>query len=379
MSAMMLTLGRPAESAEARLDLPASREEIERVRSALDEYAEDAGKPIVIQDAGCEVPGIYQYICWANIEEPSDIQKLNQLAESISRMDRRECAIFAGALDAESINGLDDVLTVADRLDGYVFLPNISTDQELGRFLVDTGYKNFPENVRPYLDYKAIGAEYYAEHGGAYGPCGYVCRKNSMGQISERRTALITLHMLTQKVAETMSEPFRLPLPATDDELDRAKAELDVDYFTEVTIVRIEFGGPRLEELIPQDGFCVEDANELALSLEKMQQNDSEFSKYLAVLSVMQPETLTGALRLATALDDFEFCPNDPEQYGRNAADYLRSDVDALLEELEGYIDYSAFGEQQMLADGVRPTAYGNLRRLSAPLPEEQEFGQAMM
>ena len=53
MSAMTLTLGRPAESAEARLDLPASQEEVERIRPTLDEYAEDAGKPIVIQDVRC--------------------------------------------------------------------------------------------------------------------------------------------------------------------------------------------------------------------------------------------------------------------------------------------------------------------------------------
>ncbi len=28
----------------------------------------------------------------------------------------------------------------------------------------------FPEAVRPYLDYAVIGAEHYASHGGAYRP-----------------------------------------------------------------------------------------------------------------------------------------------------------------------------------------------------------------
>ena len=68
----------------------------------------------------------------------------------------------------------------------------------------------------------------------------------------------------------------------------------------------MEFGKPYLAELIPQECICVEDANELALGIEEMQQRDGELLKYLAVLSVEQPETLTDALRVAVNLDDYE-------------------------------------------------------------------------
>lgn len=288
----------------------------------------------------------------------------------------QELYTFSGALDAESVNGLDDVLRLSERLNEYVILPNIISDVELGRFLVDTGYKNFPEAVLPYLDYGAIGAEYYADNGGAYGPGGYVRRKSSVEQNTEERPALITLHLLTQRVAETMSEPYRLLLPATDEELDRAKAEIDVDEFPEATIVKIEFGEPYLDELIPQNCLCVEDANELALSMEQMRQEDGELLKYLAVLSVMQPENLTDALRLAMDLDDFEKVTSDTHEYGKEVLRRTGAD-DEILDTIDGYMDFERFGEDSMVEDGVRQTEFGLIRRNSRPFPEEAQ-GQQM-
>ena len=151
------------------LDLPATPAEVSEAFSWFERLGVD---PSAVRIAGVNspVPNLGPYILRANIHEPAEMKKLNELAEAIEQMDDREWDIFAGALDAESINGLDDVLKISKRLGDYIILPNVKTDTELGRILVDTGYKNFPENVQPYLDYRAIGAEYYAENGGAYGP-----------------------------------------------------------------------------------------------------------------------------------------------------------------------------------------------------------------
>ena len=94
-------------------------------------------------------------------------------------MSQKEMRRFSAALDAESVNGLKDVLRISKSLEDYTFLPNICTETELGRFLVDTGYKDFPQEVLPYLDYRSIGIEYYAERGGAFTAKGYVQRKSS--------------------------------------------------------------------------------------------------------------------------------------------------------------------------------------------------------
>ena len=356
------------------LDLPATPAEIGEAFSWFERIGVDLST-VRIAGVNSPVPTLGQYILRADIHDPEQMKMLNELADSIGQMDDREWNIFAGALDAESINGLDDVLKLSKRLGDYIILPNVRTDTELGRILVDTGYKNFPEAVQPYLDYRAIGAEYYAENGGAYGPGGYVRRKSSLEQAPEHREALITLHLLTQRVAETMAEPYRLILPATDEELDQAKAQIGVDQFTEATIVKAEFGKPYLAELIPQDCICVEDANELALGIEEMTQRDGELLKFLAVLSVEQPETMTDALRFAMELDDYERITEGTYEYGQSVLRRHGAD-DELLEAMDGYMDFAKLGEDSMVEDGVRQTEFGLIRRCSSPFPEETQTMQ---
>ena len=356
------------------LDLPATPAEVGEAFSWFERIGVDLST-VRIAGVNSPVPTLGQYILRADIHDPAQMKMLNELADSIGQMDDREWNIFAGALDAESINGLDDVLKLSKRLGDYIILPNVRTDTELGRILVDTGYKNFPEAVQPYLDYRAIGAEYYAENGGAYGPGGYVRRKSSLEQAPEHRDALITLHLLTQRVAETMAEPYRLILPATDEELDQAKAQIGVDHFTEATIVKAEFGKPYLAELIPQDCICVEDANELALGIEEMTQRDGELLKFLAVLSVEQPETMTDALRFAMELDDYERITEGTYEYGQSVLRRHGAD-DELLEAMDGYMDFAKLGEDSMVEDGVRQTEFGLIRRCSSPFPEETQTMQ---
>ena len=357
------------------LDLPATPAEVSEAFSWFERLGVD---PSAVRIAGVNspVPNLGPYILRANIHEPAEMKKLNELAEAIEQMDDREWDIFAGALDAESINGLDDVLKISKRLGNYIILPNVKTDTELGRILVDTGYKNFPEAVQPYLDYRAIGAEYYAENGGAYGPGGYVRRKSSLEQAPEQRDALITLYLLTPRVTATIANPYRLALPATDEELEQAKEQIDVEYFTEATIVKVEFGKPYLAELIPQECICVEDANELALGIEEMQQRDGEMLKFLAVLSVEQPETISDALRFAINLDDYERITAGTYEYGQSVLRRIGAD-DELIDTIDGYMDFEKFGEDSMVEDGVRQTEFGLIRRCSCPFPEEAP-GQQM-
>lgn len=356
------------------LDLPATPAEVSEAFSWFERIGVE---PSAVRIAGVNspVPTLGQYILRADIHDPAEMKKLNELAEAIEQMDDREWDIFAGALDAESINGLDDVLKISKRLGNYIILPNVKTDTELGRILVDTGYKNFPEAVQPYLDYRAIGAEYYAENGGAYGPGGYVRRKSSLEQAPEQRDALITLYLLTPRVTETMADPYRLTLPAMDEELEQAKEQIGVDHFTEATIVKVEFGKPYLAELIPQECICVEDANELALGIEEMQQRDGELLKYLAVLSVEQMETLTDALRVAANLDDYERITEGTYEYGQSVLRRIGAD-DELIDTIDGYMDFEKFGEDSMVEDGVRQTEFGLIRRCSHPFPEETQTMQ---
>ena len=179
MSAITLHLGRRFESAELHLRLPAAPVEIEEKLTCLDDYAEDPGKSVELRDVDCEIVGIRQYLRQADLSRDGELDRLNALAEKIEGMDWRQRDLLWGALDSESIGSLDDVLCVADNLDQYELLGDIRCDRDLGAHLVEAGWKDFPDHVRPYLDYAAIGLEYRSEHGGSFNGGGYVRKKDA--------------------------------------------------------------------------------------------------------------------------------------------------------------------------------------------------------
>ena len=55
---------------------------------------------------------------------------LRQIFEDVSTMTEEEMDTFAAALDAESINGLDDILLIEQSLDAYTFWPDVTSDRE---------------------------------------------------------------------------------------------------------------------------------------------------------------------------------------------------------------------------------------------------------
>ena len=349
------------------LRLPATPGEVGKVFGMLEGLGEGN---VTVFDVNCPIQNIRQYIVNTDVSDEDNLAKLQRIAEAIDSMNKTERQIFSGALDAESISGLDDVLRISQHLNDYVILPNISTETELGRFLVDSGYKDFPEEVQPYLDYRAIGAEYYADNGGAFGPGGYVRRKSSLELEPVRRDAIITLHMTTPSIYN-----FTLDLPATEEEMEQAKYRLGVDTFDHAKIFQVEYRKLYLAALIPTDGIRVEEANELALCIEEMHQRDGELLKFLAVLCAEDPETMSDTLHLAINLDDYERITEGTYEYGKSVLRRHGAD-DELLEAMDGYMNFEKLGEDSMVEDGVRQTEFGLIRRCSRPFPEEVQTMQ---
>lgn len=161
------------------LRLPASRAEESRAFAKLDEYITDMRSTRIVTVTS-PIPNLDRYLDLIDINGP-DYGKLKQLAEQLAGMTEREQNILSGALDAGSVSGLDDILHIAGCLNDYEIMEDVTCDRELGGYLVEHDLLgvDFPEAVRPYLDYVAIGAEYYSGHGGAYTRNGYVKRKEN--------------------------------------------------------------------------------------------------------------------------------------------------------------------------------------------------------
>lgn len=229
---------------------------------------------------------------------------------------------------------------------------------------------DFPEAVRPYLDYVGIGAEYYADHGGAYTMDGYVKRRDGQPEQAPEHT-VFSAYLRSHCGAKRLLFYF----PAAEEALENAKQRLQIDSFAEADIESLVCDIPYLADLLPTACISVEDINELALAVEEMQQTDGETLKYLSVLSVEQPEDFPAALRLAVDLDDYERIIEGTYEYGQSVLRRIGAN-DELLKTIDGYMDFEKLGEDSMVEDGVRQTEFGLIRRCSSPFPEQAQEQQ---
>lgn len=348
------------------LRLPATPGEVGEAYGLLETLGEG---PVTVFDATSPVRNLGTFVRNLVLDNDNNLDKLQHIALNIEEMTPNERKVFAGALDAESINSLDDVLRVSNNLDQYIMIHGVTTDRELGEFLVDSGYGDFPERVRPYLNYAGIGAEYYAERGGAFTADGYVLRKQSVQEQNAKDGAVFRLFLRADGCRS-----LQLCLPALEEDLDRAKKYLEIDDFAQCSIERIDCI-PYLAELVPNDCITVELANDLACGIDDMHQRNGELMKYLSVLEVEQPENFIQAHHLMLNMDDYERVPNSLEEYGKQVLVRHGAD-DELLSALDGYTNFDQLGEDAMIEDGVRKTEFGLVRRLSYPFPEETQSMQ---
>ena len=231
----------------------------------------------------------------AVLYQETGVEKLNRLAGLVDAMDLDAQKVFAGALRAESVNGLDDILDIASSLGRYEFIEGVTSDKELGGWLVEHGQAgvDFPKEVWPYLDYAGIGAAYYAGHGGAYTPNGYVKRREVVQtqKKTDRPAFALTLASPTDAVS--------LDLPASDDELEQAKRALGLDDLDSAAIRDVEIGYP-WAHLLPRDAITLEDASVLAECVQGMTREDLRV--FGAVLEVEEPCSFheAGTIAIAT-------------------------------------------------------------------------------
>lgn len=323
----------------------------------------------------CPVSNLGNYLVSEDVRGSAVREKLNLLAERVDAMNDQEAKTFAGALDMTSINGLDDVLRVAGSLKDYIFIRNVTTEKELGRFLVDSGYKGFPAFVQPYLDYAAIGIEYHAEHDGAFTTDGCTLRRGSAEPLlaERQRPVVLTVFLRTGGMRKFGQDPFRLELPASDAQLDYAKNALNIEDFEEAAIVQIT----GLEKLplqnIPIESMDVGQLNGFAdecVIADETQDRD----KLRAALELEKPATLDEAVGIILHPENYVMVRDTCEEYGRKALLKLTGDQE-VVDTVDGFIDWDEFGEQMMQEDGIVQTEYGMIRRVNGSAPEQEMGG----
>ena len=366
---LMLTLSRGKGQESIRLRLPSGPGEAEKALALL----ENGGSHTVIRDVESNVPNLDYRLYDIHLEDQEQFQKLQRLAEYTQGLSPAKTATFSGALDAEQAENLDEILSVAGRLDEYVLLPMITSDQELGVYLVDQGIMQFPDRYRPYINYASVGAEYREQHHGAYSRGGYVQKSNTAAQ-----ETLDGVFRVRLESGNPAAPPVSIILPTTFEQLERTRYLIGADGIDVVKITQVECLSPYLDEYLPLHGMNLnlEKLDELAENIRSMDQEDGAFLKYLSILEAEQPKDFETAYRLSAEMDDYERVPYDPEEYGKQVLMRIGADEE-LIAALDGFANFDELGSFFMQEDGVRTTNFGLIRRLSEPF-SHQEDGPAM-
>ena len=327
-----------------------------------------------------EVRNLSRYICNVNVEDSENLRKLNQLAELLQSMSREDQMKMEGVLDSNSINGMDDILNAVSMVKEYALLEEVTSDRTLGNYLVAHGVIDCPENIKPYLDYVGIGAEFYSDHGGAYTLNGYVVRKTELPpQLQSQKPFRVEsrdeMLRLTLRTAHHVDYP--LILPADEEYLSSVKKYLCIDEFAETQIRDVRFKTPYIGQMInAMECPSVEEYNEFAETLEAIWQTDGALLTYAAVLDAEHPDTLRRAYELLQDLDNYERIVEGTYEYGQQRLrELLELDHDEIAE-LEGYMDFERYGQDRMDNDHVIQTEFGLLRRFEPPFPEQSQTQQ---
>ena len=358
---------------EGTIVFPTTLAKVQRKLRELEEFGKSYGLASSVNGEG-SAQFLTGRVKVSDLSTEDGIRKLNQLAHFADSIDGEKLGLLSGALAMERAEDLDDILRVINSLDQYEIFPEIKSDEAFGHFLVDTspitGKFSFPEEAQPYLDYAKIGAEQRNALGGMYTPNGFIKRREETpAQEESPWTMLLTLTAGDQRDL--------LKLPASEDQLGRARRALEIEDFSQSAITKAEYVVTNLGQLIPMDCITVEDANEMAFWLQRLRA-DGEIMKYCAALEVEEPSTFTEALDIASDIDDYELISDSEREYGRQALRRMGAN-DEVLEAIEDHTDFDRLGSEMMEENGVRQTGFGLVRRLSKPFPPEPEVGQTMM
>ena len=361
---MILNLARGKSGMCVPLRLPATPADIGEAYSKLDEISTKA-EQTRIASVVSKVDFLDRYLRDRMMTAFGNCTGLNKLAEKINQMDEHQLRTFDGALNAESINGIADILRIADSLKDFIFISGITTEKELGRFLVDSGYKGFSENAKPYLDYAAIGSEYYAERGGAFTGSGYTLRRKNAEPMLKEQKPFFRLKLQTAAMQTLEQEPITLELPAGEDRLRCVMEALNVEDFAEARIIEAKCESSLFQRYIPLVSPNVYVLEELAECLSDIDSRGETF-KMLAVLDLKKPATAEEAVRLAVSLGNYEEpCCNEVD-YGKDALLRLCGDQE-VIDTIDGFIDWQEFGLYMMEQDGFVYAEHGFIREKDCP------------
>ena len=326
-----------------------------------------------------------------HLDESMSIFEFNSLTEQLSKLDARQEIAMEGLLNMavqKHMQGHSGIITVSELMmlasnaDRCEVITNVRTDEDLGKFYVENGFREdldaLPDSVYALLDYAKIGKQMCESEAGVFTPHGYVVRTEELQPLPdcEPRRDINYMIRLTLMNHENEQKTSVLDLPATEQRLLEVQKELDAPEWFDAQFTGCDAIVPQLNTLLTD----VEDLpriNELARSLQELKAG-GQLTKFKAVVSATQCETLDDVFDRIEKLPQycFETKIRDKDALVRDELEFVLGGKDADL--IYKHLNREAYAEDVLKQYGAEITPYGMVNRedfgpLHETIPDQEQ------
>ena len=332
----------------------------------------------------------FDYIA-PHLDESMSIFEFNSLTEQLSKLDERQETALEGLLQMQVNKHMQEnsgpitaqeLMMLASNVDRCQVLADVNTDEALGKFYVENGFREdldaLPDSAYALLDYAKIGKQMHESESGVFTPHGYVVRTEELQPLPEHESQREITYMirLTLMNHENEQRTAILDLPATEQRMQEVQKELDAPEWYDAQFTGCDAIVPKLNTMLTD----VEDLpriNELAHSLLELKAS-GQLTKFKAVVSATQCETLDDVFDRLEKLSQYCFETKicDKDALVRDELEFALGGKDADL--IYKHLNREAYAEDVLKQYGAELTPYGMVNRedfgpLHEPISEQQQ------
>ena len=326
-----------------------------------------------------------------HLDENMSIFEFNALTEQLSKLSAWQEAALAGLLQMQEQKHIQEnsgvittqeLLTLAYNTDCCQVLADVHTDEELGRFYMENGFREdldaLPERVYALLDYAKIGRQMREAEDGVFTRSGYVIQMEELKPLPEVQPQQEPSYMirLTLMNHENEQETVMLDLPATEEQMQDCLRQLHILDWSNAKIVDADAIAPQLNTLLT-GAEDLPRVNMLAQSLQELK-TVGQLPKFKAVILATGCETLDDVFDRMEKLPQycFEAKIRDTDKLVRDELEFVLGGKDADL--IYKYLNREAYAEDVLKQYGAELTPYGMVNRedfgpLHEPISEQQQ------
>jgi len=332
-----------------------------------------------------------------HLDECMSIFEFNALTEQLSKLGAWQETALAGLLQMQEQKHIQEnsgvitaqeLLTLAYNTDCCQVLAEVHTDEELGRFYVENGFREdldaLPERVYELLDYAKIGKQMRAAENGVFTRSGYVIQMEKLQPLPdyEPQREISYMIRLTLMNHENEQKTAVLDLPATEARMLQVQEDLNAPEWYDAQFTGCDAIVPKLNTILTD----VEDLpriNELAKSLQELKAS-GQLTKFKAVVGATQCESLDDVFDRLEKLPQycFETKIRDKNALVRDELEFVLGGKDAEL--IYRNLNQEAYANDILRQYGAKLTPYGMVNRadfgpLNEPIPEQEETHEPQM